>query len=756
MTQSTVNVSRIRIPPDVLARLNQGSPHMQLARIALKRGDRPVRLDVSDLPTDNIRVEPAVMKRLSAVAKDEGLDLKSTVAGLAKAGLIAFESDLARARQSAVSENPPPFRGVRDAQETYYRNVASSLRAGRICLAEGSTGLGKSRALIAAAIVRAQDGDNPVVIAAPTLKVLGQLWRELETLREEGVGADVSAGFFPGRTEFVDVEDLRSYFSSEHPERAQRDPDVADWVARGGPVLTAEISPLTRALGQSGAELSFLMADLRRLARNLPVAEFAAQSDEHHPAIDAARDYAASCRIIFCTHAMLARDFQCAWAIFPAPGALIIDEAHEFERNFASVFATSLSLHSLRRRLTKVAGGKEKREGTVAAKTLRAIWMLITALRNIGTDQDQVSDSIDLSPQFAEDNPEIPALMRDLRDLLGSRTWKDVPRIDRDRDALADALGLLRTRIDARPHARSIGWIEFSPDRRFPSIVAGRVDVSSILGGFWKSLGDAGVVLASATLYIPNGRDGHDCDYAVSTLALPRSRLDMPDPVVAPWVTSIPHVRIPSPALAATLSRPQSKARRADTDAESGWLDALAHRIGDITDSALGGTVVLLSSFAQVEAIGSRLTTTRPDDGGRIVRQSPTQKLEVAQNQYQDLHSAGIRPILLATGGAWTGMDIHGVDDTLLTDLVVGCLPVGLNRSTTMKGRIERQGMRPVAFEALTLFKQGIGRLVRSSESRHKNLWVLDGRIWSEWPAMRRLTLGVRQILRAYSRITTI
>lgn len=701
---------------------------------------------VDGLPRAKVPLGVAEKCRLASVANDAHMDLDTAFASLSRAGLEHILQEQARAAKAALATDPPPFKNPRKGQDVFYQNVLSSLLAGRICLAEGSTGIGKSRAMVMAAIKLAEQGVKPVVIAAPTLKVLGQLWEELELLRNEGLGVGVQAGYVPGQTEFVDAYELRDAITPEKEGDAPKDIEVARWVARGGPVLTRHA--LTKALAESGVELSFLMDDLREIATNIPPADFAAPDKDAHPAIRSLREFAAQSQIIFCTHSMLARNYRTEWGVFPIPGALLIDEAHDFERNFAALFADSISMNSLTRRLRQHWIGTESKPHSVAKKCLDAAQALRRALRQL--DDLDHRDSVALSPDL---DASIVSQIRHLREIIQSTTLDKMKGIDGDRKALAAAAEICTTRPDSpvadRLANRTIGWIEFSPDRRFPSIVAGSGDVSVKLGGFWKAIqaNNGGIALGSATLFLPDGRGNETPEYAVDVLALPRSKIDTPRPARAKWVTSIPVLHIPSPASVPALCRPAAKGRT--TESEAAWLDALALRIAAICDGARGGTVILLSSFVHADEIAKRLPF--PD---RIVRQMRDRKLASAQKEYETAYLAGKRPVLLGVGGAWTGMDIHkDDDDAILSDLIVACLPVGFNRSTTMQGRKAKFGMAPVAKEALTLLKQGIGRLVRSKFAKDKNLWILDGRIWRDWNGMSILTKGALQVFADYKNV---
>ena len=286
------------------------------------------------------------------------------------------------------------------------------------------------------------------------------------------------------------------------------------------------------AAGGGGVELAFLLEDLRELASSVVPQDFAITSidaDEEVGLVARLRRFAMNAQILFCTHAMLVRAYQSKWAAFGgAPTDVLIDEGHEFERNFASLFAKQVSVLSLRNRLRKfeAKSGMSSRQGTVLYRAKRAC----DRLRHEVSALDEGGSSIDLARLDAECS--VVAALAELNEAIRSKKLNDVSSIKDARAAVGDALQIARgpDQLEMADFGRQlkrgsrIGWIEFSPDRRFPSIVAGNADVGGLLGGFWKQV-TGGVVIASATLYLPGPKSGEpSCEYASEILAIPKCR----------------------------------------------------------------------------------------------------------------------------------------------------------------------------------------------------------------------------------------
>jgi len=94
------------------------------------------------------------------------------------------------------------------------------------------------------------------------------------------------------------------------------------------------------------------------------------------------------------------------------------------------------------------------------------------------------------------------------------------------------------------------------------------------------------------------------------------------------------------------------------------------------------------------------------------------------------------------------------IEDTLLTDLVILCCPIGLNRTNTMSARIEARSINPIIKESMMMLKQGLGRLMRDPKQTNRNIWFLDGRIYCPWKGMDDFQKLVIRALSQYKKVT--
>jgi hypothetical protein len=79
---------------------------------------------------------------------------------------------------------------------------------------------------------------------------------------------------------------------------------------------------------------------------------------------------------------------------------------------------------------------------------------------------------------------------------------------------------------------------------------------------------------------------------------------------------------------------------------------------------------------------------------------------------------------------------------------VIPALPFGMNNTITHSSRVRYAGFAAEKDEALRLFLQGLGRLVRREGLLHRRIWALDGRLLSATHASA--TVEFRRIIQSY------
>ena len=157
-------------------------------------------------------------------------------------------------------------------------------------------------------------------------------------------------------------------------------------------------------------------------------------------------------------------------------------------------------------------------------------------------------------------------------------------------------------------------------------------------------------------------------------------------------------------------------------------IDALADYVGYCCSRVAGGSLVLFTSYRDMQAVAA-LTGPRFAAEGRpfLVQGGDISRTELAQRM-RDLGNA----VLFGTDSFWTGVDVPG---DALSQVVIARLPFSPPTHPIAEAKAEHireRGGDPfnelTLPEALIKFRQGVGRLIRTQADRGL-VTVLDSRI---------------------------
>lgn len=625
---------------------------------------------------------------------------------------------------------------TRVAQQRLYREMGQTLAQEKIGMHEASTGVGKTLAIIASAVDRAVGGER-VVIAVPTVSLVESVDADLRALKEAGIDLPAWQPIY-GRGEFVSRAAAETRLAEEPSEelrellmtaRETGDWRLASWQRRAPHTVglsTCAVSNLTQkddpgvlaykaqfagdAAGILICTHAMLAIDtiLRRMRVGMEV-EFKERRQEDRG--DKDFDY----RIENLLRASFERNEHCH---LPQYQVAFVDEAHLLEQAFASVMAVDVSLWQLLRALRSL---KTLNSGAVPSEVLRDVEKAFEKLRrNDNTDSRLVGNEAEEARHFRSVS-EALSLVKETR-----------KHCDKDPHA-QEFVATARTSLQAfLSDGRAVALLSFSPSWRFPRLLMGRKTSHREMHYLWSTM-RAGA-LVSATLNITNGSGESSTAMARYLLNVPIDRVRAPAPIVnseiyRPVTCFTPNVTL---ARSGWLIRPSG----GDEEQEATWFDEMADPIDRLAQSAAGGTLVLTTSYRTIDALRERLGDSL---GDRLLASEPNKRLAHLAEEFLDAAAARRRPVWLATGAAWTGLDLSGVRrgfaagaDDVLTDLVLTNIPFRTNRSLTHASRVMR-GSNFEFFDTFVKFKQGIGRLVRNPSpdlKANRRLWILDGRLY--------------------------
>ena len=651
-------------------------------------------------------------------------------------------------------------------QERFIRKTIAAIRGQSVAALESSTGSGKSLILAASAYIAAREG-RIVVVASPTHRVSGQTHREFQRVND-GDGGVVRSVTIRGRREFVSEDKLLSFLET---------------LANDGPLSPeCERSARRWMSEQALAAEPWRIDALEESCPDVPVGDLFLSGDEADDdagALAYRRQFesAAEAGVIFATHSMLAqdmrqrmlstrekrvtrrasenaisywtRDAQARFAyehvdcgVLPNYDALLIDEAHDLERQFANAETGGVSLYVLTR--TVVSLNNELGGISNAALIIENCYR---TLRSLGERNEQ----LDLAPSRQSNNLDATTALNALKSLHTATSFA-LGKVGKKRlrkPGLARLLESLRRDhavlddMARRQEAAGISVsmsVTFSPKRDYPSLLMGPVSVRRQLTALWERLClRGGGALLSATLYTPTFSGEASLDHIVSNkLALrrdlqalehkPGEHRYLPRWVFSPVVLH----RLP-PRFGNVDHHPWMRVGSENDLAMAQWASSIGEFIRvHVAARAQGGTLILCTSYAAVNALGSALESL----DGRLILSSRKTSFESLVRRYNELAGSAGRPVWISTGRAWTGLNLRAPDsvpasmDDYLTDLVIPTLPFWLNRSTTHAHKVDAgsDGFVLEAREMTLMLRQGLGRAVRREGIGQRNVWLLDPR----------------------------
>lgn len=676
-------------------------------------------------------------------------------------------------------------RTPRKEQSLFFDNLMDSLEGHKVGLIEGGTGIGKTAAMIASANEIALKFVTKSHICVPTISLIYQFASEYAILAKVKDMAPLKVVL--GMKEFVDTLALRELV--ERPDYSQHKDGVIDWLDNEGP-----------ALGRSkDIGTAYLVSSVLEIAQDLPTSEFALSpsSRDDEPGIEIYQsqfiDVSEAPAILLTTHAMTAidllfrqrqqrqieefdelkTDFQDALkkadkgsygelfeehayqmamitreaklGRLPYYTHLLVDEAHLFEQNLANTLSYQASLAAFLGKAKNILGDSFVKRHGLDDKFNKI-------KENAHHDTVNINDDTPLQLM-------LKSLLTGFFDAIASSRAKG-----EDKNALRNEARYVLSQLRRGKQGVS-SFLSFSPIRKFPQLHMGNNSFEKLLKQLWFSLDGAACV--SASLYYKK-MEGDSAAYYKNRLGIPAEKAKEYTPITPGWIkTAIKGFYTPIAKPLTPASRKDKLSDEEKTARLEQWIDINASWIKGISGSAAGGTLVLLTSNADVKSLYNVLSDKHGIEKSRLVAGLGERSLNEQKTLFMQRSMLGDKPIWLAVGAAWTGLDVNGTQcgimdpatDNLLTDLVIPKLPFGLNRTITHKHFISRSanGSAIEALEATMLFKQGLGRLIRREGLPHnRRIWLMDNRLQDK--AFHGFTFPIRRLLDTYeiTKITSL
>jgi CRISPR type IV-associated DEAD/DEAH-box helicase Csf4 len=778
---------------------------VRLAKILADEKTQPLSLQPLPRPSVNLTVwlsaqQLAVVQRLGEPA---GLTAGETATAL----LIRDFDEWAQALREPEKTSAAPAAalgslgrvlgsGVRPEQVRMLKALHAldaqdgDSRTPRVLFCEAGTGTGKTLAYLGYALDElAAHPTRRVMIAAPSFALFQQIGNELARFGAEAP----QAVYLAGQSEWVSETALKALIDEAQEIDGAVATALRNWLRTGGDGSRPRWS------------MGSLLQDVAgfNLSDDVTVAQRSDDEDAGWKAYQKQFVDAAQARLVVLSHAMLAhlvkyrlmlqlrasrgaeslaeaaRDWMAmppeergerlherlneALACLgleegcdrlPDVDLLIIDEGHAIEDAFAAAFGMFASLRNVLRDARDLHA---QHPGALSRTARQRLEEVVSRTQAIGAKQGS-DDVIALEANQALLDELIAAIQEAVSlKKSGSRVAKtQVSRSPEYRRVAALAAALEVARQASRVGARNMGaFLHWSPVRDYPRISVGKLWLDRELHYLWTVVTQR-TALVSGCLYEEMPRPS--CEALRRALAVPPAAVLTMEPIHARW--QLEPVTLCVVPLMQRLDgkhrfiRPKySQGGQRSAEDMAPWVADVLGYLQQVQATSVGGILVLGTAFSDLDAVAGCLAS--PGEGWTVLVQRPGIKLAGLRAQFLRL-SRDKKVILLATGAAWTGFDLHDPQTPdALTDLVILNAPFGV--FTQSVSRLRRQSTKgghfDVASQALVLVRQAVGRLVRSPDTpSNRRIHWLDARIHT--PEMVGMMAAIRRFLARYRTVT--
>lgn len=588
----------------------------------------------------------------------------------------------------------------RPAQIRMAQEVARGLKLRKHVVAEAGTGTGKSLAYLTAAIL----SGKTVVVSTATLALQDQLRRKDLPFLQEHIGRPFKWAVLKGRSNYLcaaNGEQPPIGFESELQQ-------IEDWEQE---TTTGDLGELPWDLKQESYWP--LRAVLAVPEDECPGRKSCSLASDGECWFYRARDRAMEAQVLVVNHALLILDMVLGGNLLPPHEAVIIDEAHQLEDYARGALERRLSASRIRRVLNRAE--RLQVEGGTVQECSAALFRLtgdhLAGLTRGGTGSVRI-----LPHELPQAVPEAAHSLAEALNSLDDRLMRAASEVPEDGPDSGCIEALRRNITSLRDDLKSLTeeqpdnvmWAEVRAGKP-PVILLTPVDVAPFLR---QNLFDrkpmAPVILTSATISTgaPGATDAFH--FLERSLGLDRShpleiQVDSPFCYQRQALYYLPDI-------------PPSALDRQPGERHEGQVARFADYLAAVYEEVLrytqGRAFLLFTSYAQMQATRARLAHL-PFPSRMQGEASKTEIVDWFK------HPGTRNPVLYATASFWEGVDVPG---SQLSCVCIDKIPFPNSSHPVEAARSDLLGRQAFTKlhlpRAITMLKQGVGRLIRSEHDR--------------------------------------
>lgn len=632
-------------------------------------------------------------------------------------------------RENGYAAALPNFEHRQEQEKMAYYCAQTFAGEGSL-LFEAGTGVGKSLAYLIPGIVAAVRMKRPLVVSTHTIALQRQIIEKdlprarllFSSCEELSDCADFKDSLLLGRGNYLCTHRLKRALSEKKDlfdtdESLELD-RIANWalVTRTG--LLEELNP-----PPNPEVWNWVSADASSCnSRNCNDGTCFYQN---------ARRAVTSADIIVVNHSLFFSLIASGGAVESGRGILfandmlVLDEAHLLPDVASDCFGIGISSGGIARELRRLYDPRKKR-GLITREGMAEHW-----------DKKLVSNAIETSGKFFARIKKDYLSMRDTV-RLSSPNWETselVGELDSivkllatfaqnaKTESLAAEINDHKRKISAMKNSieeclflsdtESVYWLERSGrEGQSVELRSAPLDIAPILRRILFS-GSAPAILTSATLATDMSGSMEDFSERIGAEGAEKYAVKSP----------FDYDKNMRTLLFCELPEPDKDSKRQDSS-------ALAKKISELVSEIQGGSLVLFTSYSDMNSCAAILRESDVLKKRKILVQG-----EIARGEIVRAFSDAGNAILLGTDTFWTGIDVPG---DALSQVIVARLPFDNPNHPLLAARMERAEnlgenpfMKILLPNAVIKFRQGIGRLIRGKKDSGR-IAVLDSRIISK------------------------